>query len=395
LKLLKMSQAESDTKDILYDKDHPFAAKITENRILNKEGSAKDTRHFVVDITGSNLTYNCGDSLGIYPTNHPEYVEEVLRVLGFSGNETINIPKIEKALTIREAFLHKLSLAGPSKKFLQALVEKVTNKHEIAEARNFLEPGARKELMAYLGERELIDFLVETPSAKWQPQELVNLMKRLVPRLYSIASSPSRYPLEIHLTVAVVRYNSNNRDRFGVCTTYLSERVKLNAPIVPVFVASSHFGLPEEQDKDVIMVGPGTGIAPFRSFLQEREENEAKGRNWLFFGDQHIATDYLYSEEFKSWKQNGFLQNLSLAFSRDQEEKVYVQNRMLECGKELWEWLKGGAYFYVCGDAKRMAVDVDQALNQIAREHGDLSEQEARIYVKGLKKEKRYQRDIY
>lgn len=390
-----MSQAESDTKDILHDKDHPFPAKITENRILNKKGSVKDTRHFVVDISGSNLAYNCGDSLGIYPTNHPDYVEQVLQVLGFSGDEPVNVPKLDEALPIREAFLHKLSLAGPSKKFLLALMEKVTNTEEIPEAHKFLEPGARKELMAYLGERELIDFLEEAPSAKWQPQELANLMKRLVPRLYSIASSPSKHPLDVHLTVAIVRYNTNNRDRLGVCTTYLSERVKLDAPIVPVFVASSHFGLPEDSGKDAIMVGPGTGIAPFRSFLHEREENEAKGRNWLFFGDQHATTDYLYGEEFEAWKKNGFLQNLSLAFSRDQAEKVYVQNRMLEHGKELWQWLQAGAYFYVCGDAKRMAVDVDQALHQIAREHGDLSEEEAKSYIKNLKKEKRYQRDVY
>ncbi len=389
-----MSQAQSEQEAPPFDKDHPFAAKITENRLLNKEGSAKDTRHFVVDISGSGLCYACGDSLGIYPTNDPAYVEQVLASLGFSGDEPVTVPKVDQPLPVREAFLHKLSLAGPSKKFLQALVDKCGSE-ELPEARRLLEPGARKELMAYLEQRELIDFFDEVPASRWEPQEIAALMKRLVPRLYSIASSPTLHPTDVHLTVAIVRYQTNGRDRNGVCTTYMTDRVDLGEPTVPIFIAASHFGLPEETGQDAIMVGPGTGIAPFRAFLQERKTANDPGRNWLFFGDQHASTDYLYADEFEAWHQDGFLQNLSLAFSRDQEAKVYVQHRMLERGKELWDWLQGGAYFYVCGDAKRMAGDVDAALHQIAQEHGGLDEAAAKSYFKDLKKAKRYQRDVY
>ncbi len=390
-----MSQAESDKETSQYNKDSPFSARITENRILNKEGTTKDTRHFVVDVSGSGLTYTCGDSLGIFPTNHPGYVEEVLEVLGFSGEEMVTLPRTDHSLPVREAFLYRLSLAGPSKKFLEAMVDKALNPDETSEARRVLEPGLRDQLKAFLEERELIDFFKEVPSATWSPQDIVGYMRRLVPRLYSIASSPKKHPTDVHLTVAIVRYSTNNRDRLGVCSTYLSERVELDTPSVPVFVASSHFGLPEESGSDIIMVGPGTGVAPFRAFLQEREATGDSGRNWMFFGDQHAATDYLYGEEFEAWKTNGFLQNLDLAFSRDQEHKIYVQHRMLERGAELWEWLESGAIFYVCGDAHRMAVDVDKALHKIGIEHGGLSEDDAKSYFKNLRKIKRYQRDVY
>jgi len=389
-----MSQAESEQEAPTFDKDNPFAAKITENRLLNKEGSSKDTRHFVVDISGSGLRYTCGDSIGIYPTNDSAYVENVLSTLNFTGDEMVVVPKVDRALPLRAALMHKLSLAGPSKKFFQTLLAKC-GENELVEARRYLEPGSRKELMAYLEQRELIDFFEEIPSARWEPQELVNLMKRLVPRLYSIASSPTLHPNDVHLTVAIVRYQTNGRDRNGVCTTYMTDRVKLDDPSVPIFIASSHFGLPEDMGKDVIMVGPGTGIAPFRAFLQERDTRNDFGRNWLFFGDQHASTDYLYCEELESWQKDGFIQNLSLAFSRDQEEKVYVQHKMLDKGKELWDWLESGAFFYVCGDAKRMAGDVDTALHQIAQEHGGLDEAGAKSYFKDLKNSKRYQRDVY
>ena len=272
-----MSQAESEQEAPTFDKDNPFAAKITENRLLNKEGSSKDTRHFVVDISGSGLKYTCGDSIGIYPTNDSAYVENVLSTLNFTGDEMVVVPKVDRALPLRAALMHKLSLAGPSKKFLQALLAKC-GENELVEARRYLEPGSRKELMAYLEQRELIDFFEEIPSARWEPQELVNLMKRLVPRLYSIASSPTLHPNDVHLTVAIVRYQTNGRDRNGVCTTYMTDRVKLDDPSVPIFIASSHFGLPEDMGKDVIMVGPGTGIAPsehsFKNVTQEMTLDE-------------------------------------------------------------------------------------------------------------------------
>jgi len=220
-------------------------------------------------------------------------------------------------------------------------------------------------------------------------------MRKLVPRLYSIASSQRVHPLEAHLTVAAVRYTTNNRDRVGVCSTYIGDRVLVGLSPMPVFIARSHFGPPADGSKDMIMVGPGTGIAPFRAFLQDRTAAGATGRNWLFFGDQRRATDFLYEEDWNRWRKGGSLTRLSTAFSRDQPTKIYVQDRIRESAVELWAWIKAGAYFYVCGDAKRMAKDVDVALHDVVAGQGGMSPAEAVDYVKLMKKDRRYQRDIY
>jgi sulfite reductase (NADPH) flavoprotein alpha-component len=213
--------------------------------------------------------------------------------------------------------------------------------------------------------------------------------------LYSIASSPRVHPTEIHLTVAVVRYEMNHRDRVGVCSTFLADRVQVGSTPSPVFVSHSHFGPPEDGSKDAIMVGPGTGIAPFRAFVQDRIATGAKGRNWVFFGDQHRATDFLYEEEWLEWTAKGAVTRLDTAFSRDQIQKIYVQDRMRENAAELWNWIKNGGYFFVCGDAKRMAKDVDVALHDIVAQQGGMELAAAAEYVKQMKKEKRYQRDVY
>lgn len=383
------------TEKPVHDKNNPFLARITENRLLSKEGSIKDTRHFVVDIKGSGLTYTCGDSLGVYPSNRPECVQELLDALGATGEEMVRLPKEEQDISLREAFDSRLSLAQPTVKVLKALLEKVTEEGEKLRLEELLDPANKEDAKSYLENREFADLLLEYPSAKFEPQEFIANQRKLMPRLYSIASSPTLYPDEIHLTVAVVRYNTNNRERFGVCSTYLADRCPLDERCVPVFVASSHFGLPEDDSADLIMVGPGTGIAPFRSFIQERIARKGTGKMWVFFGDQHLKTDYLYGEEFEAYLANGQIQHLDLAWSRDQDYKIYVQDKILENAAELWSWLQGGAMFYVCGDAKRMAKDVDAALHQIAREQGGMSEDEAVDWVKALKKEKRYQRDVY
>jgi sulfite reductase (NADPH) flavoprotein alpha-component len=379
----------------VYDKNNPFPAVITENRLLNRDGSIKETRHFIVKIEGSGLSYTVGDSLGIYSENEPGAVEEILTLLGFSGEEPVSIPKFNGTLSAREALSTKLSLAGATKKLLVFLLEKVTDEDQKVHLESLVSPESRDEMMKYLANREFIDVLEEHPSANLTAQELVNQMRRLMPRLYSIASSPLLYPNEIHLTIAVVRYETNNRERIGVCSTFVSDRVELAKTKFPVFVASSHFALPEDGSKDVIMIGPGTGIAPFRAFLQERDANKSAGRNWLFFGDQHRATDYLYGEEFQAYSKKGLLTRIDLAFSRDQEHKIYVQDRIRENGAELWDWIKSGAHFYVCGDAKRMAKDVDAALHEAIAKFGEMEEAEAIDYVKSMKKEKRYQRDVY
>ncbi len=378
-----------------YGKDHPFPARVTENRVLNKAGSHKETRHIVVDLAGSGLGYKVGDSLGVFPSNRPEEVAEILSRLGASGEEPVSpaMLKLAAPIALREALGHRLALAKPTRKIVETLAAKVTNEIEKARLAALLAPEGKDQLAGYLEDREFIDLLAEFPSARLTPQELVDHLRKLMPRLYSIASSPKAFPTEVHLTVAVVRYEMNHRERVGVATTYLADRA--GSVPVPVFVAHSHFGVPEDGAKDIIMVGPGTGVAPFRAFLQERVATMATGRNWLFFGEQHRATDYLYEDEWKHWLASGALARADLAFSRDQILKVYVQDRMRENAGELWAWLKAGAYFYVCGDAKRMAKDVDVALHQIIAEQGHLDATQAADYVKQMKKDKRYQRDVY
>ncbi len=380
-----------------YSKDNPFPAKITENRLLNRPGSAKETRHFDVDISGSGLTYKAGDSLGVFPSNRPMEVAEILEAMSASGDELVSpaMLKLETPITFQDALAHRLSLAGPTVKLLKLLLEKATDAGEKAKLEALVAPEAKDETKAYLEQRAYIDLLQEFPSARIEPQELVDLQRKLMPRLYSIASSPLFSPQSIHLTVAVVRYETNGRERVGVCSSFMADRVHVNESPVPVFVSHSHFGLPEDHAaKDVMMVGPGTGIAPFRAFLQERVASGATGRNWVFFGDQKKATDFLYQEEWEKYVADGHVR-LDLAWSRDQAEKVYVQDKMRANAADVWAWLEGGGYFYVCGDAKRMAKDVDQALHDIIAEQGGMSIEDAAVYVKQLKKDKRYQRDVY
>lgn len=383
------------TNVALFTKENPLLTRIIENRELTGPESEKDTRHFVVDIAGSGMTYTAGDSLGIFPTNRPDEVEEILARLGATGWEQVILPRATELCGLREALLQKLALAGPTRRAVELFAQRATAPAERARLEALLAPEAAGRLAEFTAERHFVDLLHETPSAKLTPQEFVDLLRRLTPRLYSIASSPKRHPDEVHLTISVVRYQTNQRDRHGVCSTFLADRVALGETPVMVFVAESHFRLPGDPHRDLIMVGPGAGIAPFRAFLQERIVTAAPGRNWLFFGDQRRASDFLYRDELEAWRAGGQLQRLDLAFSRDQEERVYVQQRMLESAAELWRWLEGGAAFYVCGDAKRMAKDVDATLHRIVAEQGGLSPEAAADYVKRLKREGRYQRDVY
>jgi len=380
-----------------FSKDHPFPARIIENRLLSKPGSAKETRHFAVNLAGSGLHYKAGDSLGVFGENRASDVTEILSRLGATGDEPVSpvMLKLASPVSLREALTSRLALAGTTRKIVETLAAKATNDVEKGKLAALLVPEAKEVLMAFLDVREFVDLLEEFPSAKLTPQELVDHMRRLMPRLYSIASSPRVFPEEIHLTVAVVRYETNHRERVGVCTTFLADRVQLDTTPTPVFVSHSHFGLPEDGTKDVIMVGPGTGIAPFRAFVQDRIASGATGRNWVFFGDQHKATDFLYEEEWAAWLAQGKLARFDTAFSRDQSLKIYVQDKIRENAAELWSWINGGAHFYVCGDAKRMAKDVDTALLDVIAQQGGLDATAAADYIKQLKKDKRYQRDVY
>lgn len=381
----------------VFNKDHPFPARITENRLLNKPGSHKETRHLVIDLTGSGLHYKVGDSLGVFASNRPSEVDEIIHRLGVSGDELVSpaMLKLAASISLREALTSRLALAKPTRKILETLMAKASAEADRAKLAVLLAPENKDQLAGYLEDREYVDLLSEFPSATLTPQELVDHLRKLMPRLYSIASSSKPYPNEVHLTVAVVRYETNHRSRVGVCSTFLADRVALKETPVPVFVSDSHFGVPEDGAKDIIMVGPGTGIAPFRAFMQERIATGATGRNWLFFGDQHRTTDYLYEEEWTQWQAQGALARADLAFSRDQLLKVYVQDRMRENAAELWAWIKGGAHFYVCGDAKRMAKDVDLTLHDVIASQGGLDAAAAAEYVKQMKRDKRYQRDVY
>ena len=378
-----------------YDKNNPFPARLVDRRRLSAASSQKDTQHFSVSMVGSGLSYKCGDSLGVYPTNNPQAVAAVLKAAGFTGDEQVTIPKDTAPIALQQALSKRLSLNGPTYKFAQLLHDRATDageKARLAAAIGETDPEKKK---AWMEQREFLDLFEEHPSAKLGAQEFIELLRKLMPRLYSISSAPSKYPDEIHLTVAVVRYETNGRPREGVCSSYLSERARLNEPDVPVFVADSHFGLPADDNVPVIMVGPGTGVAPFRSFVMDRATRGAKGKNWLFFGDQRKDSDFLYADEWADYLQSGVLTRLDLAFSRDQAAKIYVQDRMRENAVELWRWLQAGAYFYVCGDAKRMAKDVDAALHAIVAEQGGLTPEAAVDWVKQFKKDGRYQRDVY
>ena len=371
-----------------YSRKNPFPARLSKVAPLTRGGSGKETMHFEVSLAGSGLVYEAGDSLGVFPTNNPAQVEAVLAAAGLSGDEQVE----SAGTTLREVLSHHVTLREPSRQMLAAILEKdPSTAFRLSE---LIDPEAKSVMDDWVDGREVVDILEMFPGAKFNAEELVKVLRKLQPRLYSIASSPKVHPEAAHLTVAVVRYELHGRQRQGVASTYLADRV--DAHPFPVFIHSAkHFRPPENAGLPLIMVGPGTGIAPFRAFLQEREATGAAGRTWLFFGDRHRATDFLYEDEITGWQNKGVLHRLDTAFSRDQTDKVYVQNRMLENAAELWKWLEEGASFYVCGDASRMAKDVDQALHRIIGQAGGKSEEDAAAYVEEMKKSKRYRKDVY
>ena len=359
-------------------------------RRLTDAGSDKETLHVELSLAGSGLQYECGDSLGVFPTNDPALVDEVLAASGLDGGEMIDCADGTQ-VCLREILLKRASLRDPSRQLLAALLDQCSEADELEE---LVDPEARTVLNDCLDGREVIDILLAYPQMRWTPCGLAGVLRKLQPRLYSIASSPRRHPERVDITVAVVRYNRHGRQRKGVCTTFLADRCNGNS--VPVFIHSAkHFRPPENPEAPVIMIGPGTGIAPFRGFMQERELTGAKGPSWLFFGDRNRASDFLYEDEIRRWLDAGVLHRLDTAFSRDQADKIYVQHRMLDNAGELWKWLEDGAYFYVCGNASRMAKDVDEALHRVVAQAGGKSSEAAAAYVADLKKTKRYRKDVY
>lgn len=378
----------------VHDKKNPFPAALLENRPLNARASAKDTRHLAFSLVGSGLTYKAGDALGVMPRNDYDLADRLILRLNCGGNERVTLSWGEES-TLRAALLGRLDLRRGSVKLLEAILQSARNPGERARLESLLAAPDSEATSEYLATRDPLDVLDDFSKANPDPQAVIAALGRLTPRLYSIASSPKAHPGEVHLCVGIVRERVGGRLRRGVASTYLAERVPLGTT-VPVYVQpSAHFGVPETPGTPLIMVGPGTGIAPFRAFLEERRERGDNGRNWLFFGDQKRAFDFLYADELGAMQRDGFLTRLDLAFSRDQEEKVYVQDRMLAQAGELFAWLEQGAHFAVCGDAKRMAKDVDAALHRIVATQGGMSEDKAKEYVENLKKTGRYARDVY
>ncbi len=376
-----------------YNRANPYKARLTENYSLSSEGSNKDTRHIVVHLGESGIKYVPGDSLGVVPRNFPKAIDELLAALKLDGATPVDQPT--GAVPLRELLIAGYILNRVSKKFVKAVLERLP---EGDKKKALGEIVANEEAFEdYVFTRDYTDVLLEY-FVQLTAAEFLPLTNKVAPRLYSIASSPKAHPGEVHLTVAVVKYHTHGREKMGIASGYLAHGLELHKDEVPVYIQpTKHFHMPPP-DAAMIMVGPGTGIAPFRAFLEEREVEGAKGKNWLFFGDQKKASDFLYEKQFAEMQAKGLLTKFDTAFSRDQAEKIYVQNRMHENAAELWKWLKDeGAYFYVCGDAKRMAKDVHQMLITIAQEQGGMTPEAAKEYIEVTfaKTEKRYLKDVY
>ena len=374
---------------VTYSRKNPYPSELTERVLLNGEGSAKETIHLEFKLEGSGLEYQTGDALAVVPHNAEDVVNAIIETTKLDPEAPVLIK--EQEFTLQKALTSQLDVTAISLPVLKRYNE-IAKDAKLAE---MLDPANKTDLQDYLYGREIIDVLNDFPAQEITPDALVGIMRKLPPRLYSIASSPKAHPGEVHLTVGVVRYDAHGRQRKGVCSTYLSDRIA-EGDKADVFVSpNKHFKVPADNNAPMIMVGPGTGIAPFRAFIEERQAIGAKGKNWLFFGDQHYLTDFLYQTEWQDYLADGILTKLDVAFSRDQKEKIYVQDRMRENSAELYEWLEKGASFYVCGDASRMATDVDVALHDIIEKEGGMSQEDAAAYVKKLKADKRYLRDVY
>lgn len=370
-----------------FSRNRPFYAEVLENINLNGRGSNKETRHIELSLEGSGLTYQPGDALGIYPQNNPQLVSELIAELALNKNEQVTAG--DSIVTLEEALISHFEitvLTGP-------LLEKICTYSSNDDLKKLL--ANETELKQYIKGRDLLDLVRDFGPWKITGQELISVLRKMPPRLYSISSSYETNPEEVHITVGAVRYEAHGRKREGVCSVYCAERLQVGDKL-PIFIQpNEHFRLPENPDAPIIMIGAGTGIAPFRAFMQHREEIGAKGKAWLFFGDQHFVTDFLYQIEWQRWLKEGVLTKMNVAFSRDTDKKVYVQHKMLKHSKELYQWLEEGAYIYVCGDKDRMAKDVHETLISIISKEGQLNYEDAENYLKELQQQKRYQRDVY
>ncbi|PWU07947.1 MAG: sulfite reductase subunit alpha [Verrucomicrobia bacterium] len=389
------SETVASAPPLPYSRKNPFLAELIRHEHLTKPGSEKDTRHFVFSLQGSGLTYTPGDSLAVFGRNPPALVDTVIALAGFDADAPVTGPKGQT--TFRESLLRDYTLNRANRKIIGGLAEIIPQGEQRNQLMEILDNG--DVLNQYIHTRDYVDILSEFSEAKFEsPEAFLAQLSPIVPRLYSIASALPAHPNEVHLCISIVRYETHGRSKTGLVTGFLADQAKLHAKNIPIYVQESRtFRLAANGATDIIMCGPGTGVAPYRAFLEQRILDGATGRHWLIFGEQHKATDFLYGDEWLDHQRKGNLHRLDVAFSRDQASKIYVQHRMREQAKELWTWLQNGAYFYVCGDAKRMAKDVHQALIEIAQTQGGLSPDAAAEYINVtlMKTEKRYLRDVY
>lgn len=379
-----------------HSRKNPFLAELIGHERLTGPNSAKDTRHFILSLAGSGLKYTPGDSLGAFGRNSPDVIDELLAWLEFDGNAPVKGPA-GTPTTLRGALLEDYIVNRANRKVMTGLAQRIPQ----GEQRNrLMELVDNPELLSeYIDTRDYVDILKDFDEATFEsPEAFLAQLTPVVPRLYSIASSLDAHPGEVHLCVAVVRYDTHGRAKKGLASGFLADHADMFVKNIPVYIQESRtFRLPQDRSADIIMCGPGAGIAPFRAFVEQRVIEGATGRNWLFFGEQRRNCDFLYGSEWLSFQKQGKLHRLDLAFSRDQDHKIYVQHRMKEQARELWDWLQNGAYFYVCGDAKHMAKDVHQTLIDIAGTEGGLSAEAAAEFVNVtlMRTEKRYLRDVY
>ncbi len=369
-----------------YTKKNPFPATLSESLKITGRDSIKDIRHIEISLEDSGIQYQPGDAVGIWFTNDPQLADEFLSLLDIDGEETVSLG--DESLSIRQALIDKFELTLGYPTFVKSYLETAPN----AELQALFED--KNKLREYLAERQIVDVIREFP-AKITAEQLARALRPLTPRLYSIASSQADVEDEVHLTVALVEYDVDGNKRQGGASGFLSNRLDEGQQVKVFIEENNNFRLPENPDTPVIMVGPGTGIAPFRAFMQQRAEDDAQGKNWLFFGNPSFTQDFLYQTEWQRFVKDGVVDKVSLAFSRDQKEKIYVQHRLLENGEEVYQWLEEGAHFYVCGDATHMAKDVHDALVSIVAKFGNKSEEQAEEYLTELRKAKRYQKDVY
>lgn len=370
----------------LYSRKNPFKATVIDKVKITGRDSDKEVYHVELSLEGSGMTYEPGDSVGVWASNPPQLTEEILRKTGFSGDEEVAIK--DDRLKLRDALHDRLELTVLNREVIQNYAAKTENQ----ELLNILKDEAQVD--TYLYGHDVLDLLEEFPFGH-SAQELVDVLRLFTPRLYSISSSQEAVGAEVHITVATVRYSNKGRERGGACSTYLADRIQIDSQVSVFIEKNPAFKLPENNETPVILVGAGTGIAPFRAFLQHREARNQKGKTWLFFGERRFHSDFLYQVEWQKLLKEGYLEKIDLAFSRDQQEKIYVQHRLLERQKEIFSWLNEGANIYLCGDMKQMARDVQKTLLQIFENEGGMSEEKAQEYLKKLKKEKRFQADVY